>query len=167
MKPDFTAPCWSRDSVGLVAVLVRMLVLVFVRVPGIQRRHRHYQAAVLHPFETDEKVGEVFDARGLAVDDQHFKTGIVIEMRMRGGNNQVVVFVLRFSELLGNPMGMMVVDERDGADDGRVGRGGALADQPVANQVAKGFGTVRVSALLNGTVEPIEEIGIEGNADSA
>ncbi len=47
------------------------------------------------------------------------------------------------------------------------GRGGLLADQPVADQVAKGFGSVRVSALLDGMVEPLEEIGIESNADSA
>ena len=110
---------------------------------------------------------KMLDACGLAVDDQHFKAGVVIEMRMRGRNHQAVVLVLRFSELLGDAVGGVVVDERDGADDDRVGGGGLLADQPVADQVAKGFGTVRVSALLNGAIETFEEIGIESNADSA
>ena len=127
----------------------------------------HHQAAVLHAFEADENVGEVLDAGRLAMDDEHFKAGIVVEMRVTRGDNQVVVLVLRFSELLGDAVGMVVEDEGDGADDGRVGRGSLLPHQPVADQVAKGFGTVRVSALLDGAVESLQQIRIEGNADSA
>ena len=48
------------------------------------RRHSHHQAAVLHTLEADEQVGEVLDAGGLAVHDQDFKAGIVVEMRMAG-----------------------------------------------------------------------------------
>jgi hypothetical protein len=148
-------------------VLVRMLVRVLV--PGLEpmRRNGHHQAAVLDAFEADEKIGEVLDARSLAVDDQHFKAGVVIKMRMARGNHQVVVLVLRLREFLGDSVGVVVKDQSDGADDGRVGCGGPLAHQPVADEVAKGFGTVRVSAFLNGAVEPLQEIGIEGNADSA
>ena len=87
---------------------------------------------MLHAFEADEKVGEVLNARGLAVDDQDFKAGVVIEMRVARRDNQVVVLVLRFGELLGDAGGVMVVDERDGADDGRAGRGSLLADEAVA-----------------------------------
>ena len=94
-------------------------------------------------------------ARRFAVDDQHFKAGIEIEMCVARGNDQVVVRVLRFSQLLGDAVGVMVEDEGDGADDGGIGRGGLLAHQPVADQVAKGFGAVGVSALLNGVVEPL------------
>lgn len=160
---------WS----GLTAVPVRMVVCVRVRgcvrvfVLGGEGGDGHYQAAVLDAFEADEKVGEVLDAGGLAVNDQDFKTGVVIEMRMTRRHDEVVVLVLHLGELLGDSGGVVVVNERDGADDGRAGRGGLLADQPGADQVAKGFGAVGVSALLNGMVEPLEEIGVEGNADSA
>ena len=64
------------------------------------RGHSHHQAAVLHAFEADEQVGEVLDAGGLAVDDEHFKAGVVIEMRVAGGDNQVVVLVLQLGEFL-------------------------------------------------------------------
>lgn len=46
------------------------------------RRHSHHEAAVLHTLEADEQVGEVLDASGLAVHNQNFETGIVVEMRM-------------------------------------------------------------------------------------
>jgi hypothetical protein len=49
---------------------------------------------VLHAFEADENVGEVLDAGGITVDDQHFKAGVVVEMRVTRGNYQVVVLVL-------------------------------------------------------------------------
>jgi len=150
-------------------MLVRMFVVVrmFVGVRGIERRHGHHQAAVLHAFEAYENVGEVLDAGGIAMHDQHFKAGIVVEMRVTRGDQEVVVLVLYLGQLLGDSGGVVVEDEGHGADDGRVGRGGLLAHQPVADQVPECFRPVRVSALLNGAVEPLEEIGIEGNADSA
>jgi hypothetical protein len=42
-----------------------------------------------------------------------------------------------------------------------------LSDQPVANQIAKGFRPVRVAAMADGAVKPLEKVGIEGNANSA
>jgi len=166
------SPHYSRhDSLALSVLPVRMLVLVWVCVLvvvlGVERGHGHHQAPMLHALETDDNIGEKLNARGLAVDDQHFKAGVLVEMRMSGGDHQVMVLVLRLRELLCDAMGVMVVDEGDGADHGCVGRGGPLAHQPVADQVPECFRSVRVAALLYGAVEPLEEIGIEGNADSA
>jgi len=53
--------------------------------------HAHHQAAVLHSFQADDQVGEVLHAGGFAVDDQHFEAGIMIQMRVTRGDNQVVV----------------------------------------------------------------------------
>ena len=139
----------------------------FVPVSVIEWGHRHHQAAVLDTLESNQQVCKVFHTRGFAMNDQYFKTGIVVEMRVSGGDNEVVVRVLRFSELFGDAGGMVVIDQRNGANDGGIGRGGLLADQPVANQIAKGFGAVRIAALRNGAVKPVQEIGVEGNADSA
>jgi len=36
---------------------------------------------VLYAFESDENVGEVLDAGGTAVDDQHFKAGVMTEVQ--------------------------------------------------------------------------------------
>ena len=109
----------------------------------------------------------MLNASRLAVDDQHFKTGIVIEVRVTRRDHQVVVLMLHLGQLLSDSGGVMVVDQSDGADNGRFRRGGMLAHQPVADQVPECFRPVRVAALFNGAVEPLEEIGIEGNADSA
>ena len=139
----------TRTILALMLLRVSALVGMLDRM----RRNSHHQAAVLHAFEADENVGEMLDAVRLAVDDEHFKAGIEVEVGVARGDNQVMVLVLRFSELLGDAVGGMVVDKRDGADDGGVGCGGLLADQAVADQIAKGFGTVRVAALLNGAIE--------------
>ena len=152
-----------------MAVFVRMVVRVGVRVfvPSIERGHGHHQAAVLYAFEADENVGEVLDPGGISVDDQHFKAGIVIEMRVTRRDHQVVVLVLHLGQLLSDSRGVVVKDEGHGADDGRVRRGGLLADQPVADQIPECFRSVRVSTVLNRAVELFEKIGIESNADSA
>lgn len=142
-------------------------MLVFVGGFDGMGGHSHNQAAVLHTFEANNHVGEVLHARSIAVDNEHFKAGIVIKVRMAGGDNQVVMFVLRVGELLGDAEGVVVVDESDSADDRRVGRGGSLAHQPVADEVAKGFGTIGVSTLLDGAVKLFQQVGIEGNTYSA
>jgi hypothetical protein len=78
-------------------VCMAVVMLLFERV----HRHGHYHAAVLYPFKADENVGEVLDAGRTAVDDEYFKAGIEVQVRVTGGNNQVMVLVLRLSELLG------------------------------------------------------------------
>ena len=149
-------------------MLLRMVVRVrvFVRVLGIEGGNGHHQAAVLNALEPDKKIGETLDAGSLAVNNQHFQAGIEVQMRVTRRNNQVVVFVLHFRELLGDPMGMMVENQGHGADDGGLGRGGPLSHQPVPDQVPKSLGTIRVSALFNGEVEPLQEFRIESDADS-
>jgi len=122
---------------------------------------------VLDAFESNDQVGELLHAASLAVDNQYFEAGIMIQMRVARRDNKVVVFVLRFSQLLGDSKGMMIEDEGNCADDNGIGRSRLLPNQPVANQVAKGFGAIRVSALFNGMVEPLQQRRIEGNPDSA
>ncbi|SPE19865.1 hypothetical protein SBA5_250095 [Candidatus Sulfotelmatomonas gaucii] len=104
----------------LVRVVVRMFVLMGMFVGGVERMggHGHDQAAMLHAFEADEDVGEVLHAARLAVNDQHFKTGIVVEVRVARGNDEVVMRMLRFSEPLGDAVRVVVEDEGNGADDG-------------------------------------------------
>ena len=91
----------------------------------------------------------------------------MIQMSMHGGNHEVVVFVLRFRQLLPDSMGMMVVDQGDGAHHDRSGIAGPLPHQPVADQIPKSLGTIRVSALLNGTIEPLQQVRVQRNPDSA
>jgi len=150
-----------------VFVAVLVLVAVFAVVFDGVRGYGHDQTPVLHTLEADEAVGELGHLGRFSVNDQHFKTGVVVKMRMAGGDDEFVTGVLHFSQLFRDAAGVMVVDEGDGAHHGRVRRGGLLTDQAVADEVAKGLGAVGIAAMADGTIEPLEKVGIEGNADSA
>ena len=124
------------------------------------------EAAVLDTFEADEAVGELLDLGGFAVDDEDFEAGVVVEMGVAGGDDEVVEGVLEVGELLADAVGVMVIDEGDGADDGGVGGGGLVADEAVADEIAEGLRAVGVAAFLDGAVELVEEIGVDGDADA-
>ena len=117
----------------LVDVFVAVLVFNGVRWNG------HYEAAVLNAFEANEPIGELFNLGRLSVDDEHLKAGVVIEMRMAGGDDQFMVLVLHLGELFSDAVLLMVEDEGDGADYDGVRRRGLLVDEAVANEIAKCF----------------------------
>jgi hypothetical protein len=127
----------------------------------------HDEAAVLDAFEPDETAGELLDARGFSVDDEDLEAGIVIEMGMAGGNDEIVAGVLKFGEFFGDAVGVVVVDEGDGADHGGVGGLGPLGDEAVANEITERLGAVRIAEAGDKVIKALEEVGIEGNSDSA
>ena len=77
-------------------------------------RRAHHQAAVLHALGADQQVGQFLYIFGFAAKDNHLKTTVVIKVSMQGGNNNVVVFVLKIGKFFGKQSGVVVVDERDG-----------------------------------------------------
>ena len=78
-----------------------------------------------------------------------------------------MIGVLDFGQLFGDTVSVVIVNQGDGADHNRVGCGGSLDDQSIADQVAKCFGSVGIAAPGDRAIKPFEKIGIEGNADSA
>src|SRR5579885_3288702 len=61
----------------------------------------------------------------------------------------------------------MVVYERDRADDFAVGALARRFDELVANEIAEGLRTIRVSAPFDKVVEFPQQVGIDGHADAA
>jgi hypothetical protein len=49
----------------------------------------------------------------LPFDYDHFQASIVVEMRMRGSDNDVVMFVLEIHQFVGQQAGMVIVDQGD------------------------------------------------------
>lgn len=86
---------------------------------------------------------------------------------MKGGDDQVMMLMLEVGEFLGQEAGVMVVDQGDGTDYESVGGDDGGADQPVANEVAEGFGAVLVTLVRDKVVEAPKQLGIDGNADAA
>ena len=122
---------------------------------------------MLHAFEPDELAGELLNLRRLSVDDQHLKACVVIQMSVTRRDHQGVMRVLEFSQLFGNAISVMIVDEGYRADDRGIGTGCPLCNKAISDQVAKGLRPVRVTERGNMIVESLEKIGIESNADSA
>ena len=63
------------------------------------RGNGHYKASMLHPFQSDQLAGKLLHCRRLAMHDKHLQAGIVIEMRVAGGDDQFVMFVLQIGQL--------------------------------------------------------------------
>ena len=114
-------------------MLVAVLVFVLVSVLYLVRWDGHYQAAMLYTLEADQHVGKLGNLGRLAVHDQYFKAGIVVQVRMAGGDHQFMVRVLRLGQLFRDAVRVVVEDERDRAHDYRFRRRGLLGYQSVAN----------------------------------
>ena len=122
---------------------------------------------MLHAFQRNEIAGELFHRRRLAMHDQHFQAGIVIQMRVAGGDHQFVMLMLQLGQFFADAVLVMVVDQGDGSHDDGIRRRCPLADQSVTNQIAKGLGAIGISVLAHPLVELLEKIGIQRHANSA
>jgi hypothetical protein len=122
---------------------------------------------VLHAFQTDQAAGEHFDLSGFAMNNEDLKAGIMVEMRMTGGDHEVVICVLKFGQLFCNAVGVMVVDERDGTDYCLIGACRPLGNQAITDQITESLGPVAIAQPGNEIVEAFEEIRIERYSDSA
>ncbi len=78
-----------------------------------------------------------------------------------------MVGVLKFGQLLGNPVSVMVVDEGNAPDYRPIGVGRPLGDQAIADQIAEGLGSVGIAKPRDEMVEALEKVRIESNSDSA
>jgi hypothetical protein len=88
-------------------------------------------------------------------------------MRVAGRDHQFMLGVLQLGQLLGDAGGVVVVDEGDGSHNSSVRGSSMYSHQLVADEVAKGFGAVGVTTLLNQAIKPIQKVRIQRNSDSA
>lgn len=129
--------------------------------------NRDDESPMLHTFQADQTSSELLHLSSFAMDNEDFQAGIVIEMCVTGRNDQFVMGVLKFGELLGNSVSVVVIDERDGADHRRTRTCRLLGNQPIANQIAEGLGPIRIPEAGDEMVEALEEVRIECHSDSA
>ena len=67
------------------------------------------------------------------MDNEDFQARIVVKMRVARRDYELVIRMLKFSQLLRDPVGVMVVDKRDRTDYRRIGIGRLLCDQAIAD----------------------------------
>ena len=113
---------------------------------------------MLDAFETDQAVCKLTHPAGLSVDDEDFEAGIVVQMGVRSGDDQIMLCMLQFRQFLANSGGGVIVNQCHSSHDRRVGRGGLLGDQAITDQIAKGLGTIGVSLQTDIAVKSLEKI---------
>ncbi len=93
---------------------MRVAMRVIASVPGADRSSRgEDQATGLDPLGADQSIGKLSDELGCPPEQDHFETARGIEVDVRGRDDAGQVQMLKLGELLGNPAGVMVVDQRD------------------------------------------------------
>ena len=144
-----------------------MLMQAFLRFFNRMGRDGHDQAAVMHAFKPYESVSELGDSGGLAVHDEDFQAGVVVEVGVAGGDDELVAGVLQLGEFVADSPGVVVVDKGDGAHHGGGVVGGPIRYQAVSDEIAESFGSVGIAQPRDQIIEAFEEIRIECNSDSA
>ena len=76
---------------------------------------------MLDSLGADQGIGDLAHGARLTAHDQDLETIVVVEVHVKSGENGTVVVVLQVGQLLIEQADMMVVDQRDGADDARLG----------------------------------------------
>ncbi len=88
---------------------------------------------MLHAFGSDQHVGQLLHAPGITFQNEDFKAAIVIEMGMRGADNQIVMIMLQVHQFFRKKSGMVVVNQGHCTDNRRLrvvnnGRDETIAD---------------------------------------
>ncbi len=91
----------------------------------------------------------------------------MIEMDVQSREDGVMKIMLNIGQFIAQHADVMIVYQGDGADHLAVWRLPGLFHQFVADEIAKGFGTVGVAALGDEGVEFLEKAGIDGDTNPA
>ena len=120
-----------------------------------------------HTFGRDQCVGHFLNGGGLAFQYENFQAVVMIEMHVKGRQDQMKMIVLHGRQAIRQKAHVVIVDQRQSADDNAVRLLGGFFDEGFPDEVAKRFGTVGVPAQADVTVEFFEKVGIDGYADAA
>jgi hypothetical protein len=127
----------------------------------------HYEAAMLNAFRADQQVRQALNQFGLSFDDDHLEAGVVIKMSMDCGDDCFMVLMLNVRQFFWQQAAVVVVNERDGANDFAVGGKNRRGHEMITDKVAKRFRPVRITAALNELIELLQQSGINGNSGAA
>ena len=120
---------------------------------------------MLNSLRADQAVRNPLNLGRLSANNQHLQAVVMVKVYVQRRKDGFVELMLQLEELLVQHPDVVVVDQRDRADDLGVGRLPGLLDQLVANQVAKGLRAIVVAATADQGVETLKKIGVNGHAD--
>src|SRR5579875_343450 len=111
----------------------------------------------------NEPVRELLYLPGLPLYDQDFQTVVMVEMRVGGSNDHLMMIVLQADQLLRQQPVMVIVDECYRPDHLSLRRLKSSVYQPVADEVTKCLRPIGVALPGNETVKSSEKIGVYGH----
>src|SRR5262249_45299325 len=106
-----------RAGTAIMLMLMFILMFMFVSRAGVWAGDRggrgQDEATVLDPLGADQAVGYLTDRPGRPAEQDPLEAAAGVEVNVSGRDDPVQVKVLEFGQPLGDPAGVMVVDQRD------------------------------------------------------
>ena len=121
---------------------------------------------MLHALGSDQAIRKFPDIFRGAFEDQDFEAGVVVEMGVRSGHHQRVVFMLQIRQFFWQQTGMMIIDQRHGTDDECIRGFDNRADQAIANEVTKRLGAVGETLAGQEAIEALKKVRVDCHADA-
>jgi hypothetical protein len=128
-------------------------------------RRCHGKLAVLDALDADQRIRDFLNLRALPLHDQDFQAVAMIEMHVHAREHERVKSVLNGNEFLCQRRYVMIVHERDRPDRLLI-LIPFLPDQIISDKIPERFRSVRVLLPRNMTVEIIQEMMVERNAEA-
>ena len=91
----------------------------------------------------------------------------MVQMDMQSREHDMKMIVLHCSEPVRQQTYVMIVDQRQSADDNAIRFLSGLLDERFTDQVAERFGTIGITSLFYVLIELGKKIGIDGYTDAA
>lgn len=129
-------------------------------------RRCHNEFAVFHAARTDESVGEFLDGRLGSTNCNQFEAIVVIEMAMHGRQDVVAMIVLHVGQVLLQVPLVVVVDQRDAADDIAFACLLPVFDELGADHISDGHRAIIVTFFANHAIELAHQFRRERGAET-
>jgi len=132
------------------------------------RGKRDEKSTVFDALQAEQRVGQLAHLAGLPAQHDYFHAVVVADVDVQHGNDQSVMGVLQRGHLLGEVVCVVVVDERQAAEDigGLRLRFDARAHERVADQVAQRLGARRVALRGEEAVKAFQQLALNADAES-
>jgi len=158
-------------------IFINMLVVMSVLSVAISWRWRRSgaghrrcgsqdQPASLDPLAADQVVGQHSHLAYRAAEQDDFQTAIRVEMHVCRGDDLIQVAMLQFGQALGDPAGMMIVDERHDAHGLALLAVDHLFDERRGHEPADSLAPVGISVLLTIAIEPAQELAADRDTEA-
>jgi len=133
---------------------------------GHRRCGSQNQPAGLDPLAADQIVRQCSHLAHLAAEQDDFQTAIRVEMDVCRGDDLIQVAMLQFGQALGDPAGMMIVDEGHDAHGLALLAVDHLFDERRGHEPADSLAPVGISVLLTIAIEPAQELAADRDTEA-